>query len=393
MANVDRTEFERDKRHQLYKEYLRIIRKFHPPIFVMENVKGMLSAKLGGRLIFDQIRQDLSRPAPDLAYEIRSFTVEGGDGLLPRDFVIKSEEFGVPQARHRVILLGVRSDFAGRTHSALERLPLATVGSVISQLPELRGRLSTGDSHRAWLSTLEATLPATKAWAGMQRKEVLVLMKEGIRAARTNLDIGSAFVKDGTSRKLKTPLDEWLSDERIGGWISHESRSHMPSDLMRYFFAACYALEMGFSPRLREFPERLLPDHRNVDRMCTRDAGGANMPPFEDRFKVQVSAGPSSTVVSHIAKDGHYYIHPDPSQGRSLTVREAARLQTFPDNYLFEGNRTEQFTQVGNAVPPYLARQLAEAVYGLIDFVSAKRNAKYPSATKRRPHQLSLQVD
>jgi DNA (cytosine-5)-methyltransferase 1 len=123
----------------------------------------------------------------------------------------------------------------------------------------------------------------------------------------------------------------------------------MPSDLGRYLFAAVFGAVRGYSPKASDFPLSLSPDHRNWHSGV-----------FNDRFRVQLAGEPSTTVTSHISKDGHYFIHPDPMQCRSLTVREAARLQTFPDDYLFLGNRTQQYIQVGNAVPPYLARQIAQ---------------------------------
>jgi len=356
--NEDLKKFEADPKHFLYREYLRIIRDFQPSVFVMENVKGMLSSKHGGERIFDRIMKDLSEPARGVHYDIRSFVVASRPGgLEPEDFLIRSENYGIPQMRHRVILFGVRADRATRTHDLLTcRKMKVSLSDALAGLPSIRSRLSKEpDSHERWINVLQAAGNSLSGWRSPARKSIEGLMAEAIVHAQRNTEFGNSFQPKGMrlSRQLPADLATWLHDPLLGGVCQHQARGHMRSDIHRYLFASCFAKEFGFAPKLASFPNGLLPNHKNV---------GSDPTPFDDRFRVQIDHSPSTTVVSHIAKDGHYYIHPDPTQCRSLTVREAARLQTFPDNYFFEGNRTQQYHQVGNAVPPFLARQLGEVV-------------------------------
>ena len=333
--------FEDDHKHFLYREYLHILETFEPPVFVMENVKGLLSSTNRGTRMFDLIREDLEN-AGSRGYELHSFVVDSSPaGVRPRDFIIQSEDFGIPQKRHRVIILGIRKGFLapGRRPTSLVRNSAVSVHRAIGHLPPVRSGLSPArdDSLAAW-------------------REVRSQARRRVDAGAARVDHatvrGGAFVRSAPERP-DGAFERWVSDTRVEGFIQHESRTHMASDLSRYYFAAHLARAVGRSPKLGDFPEELLPNHANVN---------AEYRPFEDRFRVQLATEPSSTVTSHISKDGHYYIHYDPEQMRSLTVREAARLQTFPDNYYFSGNRTQQYHQVGNAVPPLLATQLAGVV-------------------------------
>ena len=357
MRGADPIAFEGDKRHFLYKEYLRIIKEFGPSVFVMENVKGMLTSKHGGSLIFEKILADLKSPGNDRQYRVRSLVVPG-EALDPNDYVIKSENFGIPQNRHRVILFGIRSDLADST-PVLARNPArflltpapskVSVRAALAGLPPLRSRLSKeDDSKEAWLSAIKKATVSLRLWREPMRMDIDLAMGRAVERAARCQTFGAKFLaKTIATGGMPAELKAWIHDPKLGGVLQHESRSHMRSDLHRYLFASCFAAMHGHSPKLPVFPPKLIPDHGNMED---------DEVPFLDRFRVQLAGDPSSTVVAHIAKDGHYYIHYDPSQCRSLTVREAARLQTFPDNYFFEGNRTQQYGQVGNAVPPLLAR-------------------------------------
>lgn len=360
--------FEADVRHFLYTEYLRIIKEFSPAVFLMENVKGMLNSKNDGNYIFQRILDDLREPRQDLRYVIKSLVVSHND-LSPIDYVVEADAYGIPQSRHRVFLLGIREDVARSTPELSGQpdrflLKKAThrvgVSAALAGLPPLRSRLSREqDSQHAWLGAVREAPKLLSGWHVSLRAEIAGAMEKFASHAAVQSTFGAPFIQSNLDPGELMPeyLRSWYQDPKLGGVLQHETRRHMRSDLHRYLFAASFAATQKYAPDLRNFPPRLLPDHVNVDQGTI---------PFKDRFRVQLGDLPSSTVVAHIQKDGHYYIHPDPSQCRSLTAREAARLQTFPDNYFFEGNRTQQYAQIGNAVPPLLARQIGMVIYELL---------------------------
>lgn len=355
-----------DHRHFLYREYCRVLNELSPAVFVMENVKGILSSTVEGLAIFEQVVADLTRAGP--GYRLFSLVEDGTVIGNPRQFLIKAEDYGVPQARHRVILCGIRADIAERLPShVMPKLRRhnrrISVDDMIAGLPALRAGLSRNDSPAALREALNDTASHLKSISNSylgQNPAVYLTALAGVVAQVDHLASlpRRSNVRNGLDSDLPESLRAFLDDPKLNAVPNHDTRGHMPSDLGRYMYAACFTAAEGVSPKASQFPPEIAPAHANWE-------SGK----FADRFRVQRRDVPSTTITSHIAKDGHYFIHPDPNQCRSLTVREAARLQTFPDNYRFMGNRTEQFTQVGNAVPPYLALQIAEAILPVFDYV------------------------
>jgi DNA (cytosine-5)-methyltransferase 1 len=155
--------------------------------------------------------------------------------------------------------------------------------------------------------------------------------------------------------KYKKTTSEYLENTGIRNGIDfttqHVARPHNQNDLEIYRIA----VELWKEKKRLNYatlPQRLI-KHKNTTS-------------FTNRFQVVNGEGIANTVVAHIAMDGHYYIHPDLKQNRSITVREAARIQSFPDDFYFEGGRTAAFKQIGNAVPPLMAQKIAEKIREMI---------------------------
>ena len=213
--------------------------------------------------------------------------------------VLDSSEYGVLQKRKRLILIGIRNDLK--------------VNFDFKSIPKIKNQYSVKDIF----------LDLNKLQAGENSNKYI--QKPSNYLQKFNIRNKEEFV------------------------TCHEARIHNKRDLIIYKIAVELWNKKKERLKYNKLPKELR-THKNIKS-------------FLDRFKVVAVDMPySHTMVAHIAKDGHHYIHSDINQNRSLTVREAARIQSFPDNYFFEGPRTAQFTQVGNAVPPILSKALAKQI-------------------------------
>lgn len=280
-----------DYRNYLFESYLEVIRRYRPKAFIFENVPGLLSARPGGQPIAPRIRQ---------AFLDAGWVIPSNLKLAQVDM----SEFGLPQVRKRLVILGLSKDIFG------------------SHIEEM---------HRRFYQDL---LPAHHA----PRRTV----QDAIG------DLPKLFPLKNNDGKTSH------SDSGFLPFVSeHEPRFHNARDVATFRMLAA-DIKSGKNQytnteKLKQLYYKLTGKHSNIHK-----------------YHVLKADQPSNLIPAHLYKDGLRHIHPDPEQARSITVREAARLQGFPDDFEFSGSRGDKYKMIGNAVPPFFSRIVADALKDLL---------------------------
>lgn len=285
-----------DYRNYLFESYLKVVQHYKPRVFVFENVPGILSAKPGdGSVrIIDLIQKDFA---------------DAGYAVLPdlSNAIIDMTEYGVPQNRKRIIILGVSKEHYGdKAEAMVEKF-------YSSYLPEYK--IEKKATVRDAIGDLPKLRPLDEPISYLGRK-----------------------------------LSHSVSDPLING---HISRFHNKRDIELFKF-----LEEDIASGRMKYTSA-----KSLKTLYTKLTGKTSN---VHKYYVLRWDEPSNLIPAHLFKDGLRHIHPDPEQARTITVREAARLQTFPDNYYFNCSQTDAFKMIGNAVPPLFAKKVAYAIYHLI---------------------------
>jgi DNA (cytosine-5)-methyltransferase 1 len=281
----DKNSMKDDYRNFLFESFIKVVNQFKPKMFVFENVTGMLSAKTGGVLVVEKIYQAFS----DAGYEI----------LPPeriKESILNSNDYGVPQSRKRVIIVGIKKV------------------SKISDLNNIYSKLKSIPKNTK-IKTVKDAIGDLKPFYPLKKQIKL----DGKNISHDNYDLKDKihFPRFHNKRDISI-FKDWI----IEGLNSRNLKEQLD------FYSSKTGKNSGYNK------------YRNL-----------------------VWNKPSPTIVAHLQKDGLLFIHPDPKQARTLTVREAARLQSFPDDYEFLGSQGFNYKMIGNAVPPLLGNKIAEVLF------------------------------
>lgn len=279
-----------DYRNYLFESYLKVINRYKPKAFIFENVPGILSACPSGSPIVETIREE--------------FTKSGW--YLPPDLkrtIVDMSEYGIPQRRRRLILLGLSVEYFGERAIEISK------------------------------NFYENVLPQYK------RKSVSVEQAIG--------DLPKLYPIKGFKNKSHGFAHAPICP------TDHLPRYHSERDI-EIFRLLARDIQTGSNN---------LNGIESLKALYTKYTGRVSN---VHKYHVLKANQPSTIIPAHLQKDGLRHIHPDPGQARSITVREAARLQGFPDDFIFLGTRGEKYKMIGNAVPPLFANIVAEALHSAI---------------------------
>ncbi|WP_267644126.1 DNA cytosine methyltransferase [Haloarchaeobius amylolyticus] len=350
LGSLENRSTDEDDRNVLYRDFLRYVDYFEPAAFIMENVTGLISDT--AVIETDTIQQSLptdsastgepvgkETPVPEIILEEMEALGYHADWE-----VIDAADYGVPQHRERVFFIGAREG---------DILPdLQQWKTHREPTDERERKMGVRNTPGAFKESSQTTFDTEPEVPPISRENTA--RRPYVTVADAIMDLppvspdGEMPPKEATEYTLPpvSPYQEWLRDiPEDEDWDdqtlrNHSCRWHNHLDLSIYKL-----LGHGVGWNIGDVSQELQPYRDDV---------------FPDKYKKQNPSRPASTILAHIQKDGHMFIHP--TEARSLTVREAARLQSFRDSYWFPESRTNAYRLVGNAVPPRLAHAVGHAI-------------------------------